>query len=180
MDERARLMAILKEHSVRTGTFTLASGKQSDFYVDGRQTTLNAEGAWLVGRQMLAALKPGVTGAGGETLGADPIATAIAVASWDAGSPVHAFLVRKQAKGHGMKRFVEGRSSLPDGSKVCIVEDTTTTGNSLLRAIERSTAEGLEVVQVLVIVDREEGAAERVAEAGYTMEALFTRTELVG
>jgi len=179
MDERARLIEILKERSCRVGQFTLASGKESDFYVDGRQTTLNAEGSWLIGRQVLAALKPEVAGVGGETLGADPIATAVSVASWEAGRPVHAFLVRKAAKGHGTKRFVEGRSSLPSGSKVCIVEDTTTTGNSLLRAIERATAEGLEVIQVLVIVDRQEGAAERLAAEGFTMESLFTRAELV-
>jgi len=179
MDERARLIEILNERSCRVGTFTLSSGKTSDFYVDGRQTTLNAEGAWLIGRLILAALKPGVQGVGGETLGADPIATAVSVASWEAKRPIHAFLVRKQAKGHGMKRYVEGRSSLPDGSKVCVVEDTSTTGGSLVRAINRAKEEGLEVVQVITIVDRQEGATELLAAEGYTLESLFTREELV-
>jgi len=182
--EQRRLIAILRERSVRFGRFTLASGRESDFYLDGRQTSLNAEGAWLIGRQVLARLGPGVLGVGGLALGADPIGAACAVASWEAvraggrGAPVHAFMIRKQAKGHGTRRFVEGRSSLPDGSPVCVVEDTTTTGGSLLTAIERARAEGLEVVQALTVVDRGEGAAERLAAAGYTLEALFTRSDL--
>lgn len=180
MDERARLIEIVKERSVRAGRFTLASGRESDFYVDVRQTALNAEGSWLLGRLLLPMLQPGVVGVGGPTMGADPLVTALTVASWDAGRPVHGFLIRKAAKGHGTRRFVEGRSSLPDGSKVCIVEDTSTTGGSLITAVERARAEGLEVVQALVVVDRQEGAAERVAaETGLTLEALLTRAELV-
>jgi orotate phosphoribosyltransferase len=180
MDERARLIEILKERSVRFGTFTLASGATSDFYVDARQTTLNAEGSWLVGRLVLARLAPEVEGVGGLTMGADPVVTATSVASWAAGRPVHAFLVRKQPKGHGTKRYVEGRSSLPDGARVCIVEDTTTTGGSLLQAVQRARDEGLTVVQTLTVVDRQEGAGERLAAEGLTLEALVTRADLVG
>jgi orotate phosphoribosyltransferase len=90
------------------------------------------------------------------------------------------FMVRKQPKGHGLKLWVEGRGNLQDGDKVCLVEDTVTTGGSLLQAIQHVEDSGLVVAQVLVVVDREEGAAERMAEAGYRMEALVGRRELLG
>ncbi len=157
---------------------TLASGRESDFYVDGKQTTLNAEGAWLVANGMLDALQPDVVGLGGLVVGADPIAGAAAAVSFQRGRPIHAFLVRKEPKGHGTKRYVEGRQSLPDGSKVCVVEDTVTTGGSLLQAVERCRAEGLDVVQALAIVDREEGGAEVIRAAGIPFMALVRRAEL--
>lgn len=157
---------------------TLASGRESDFYVDGKQTTLNAEGAWLVANLMLDALPPDVVGVGGLVVGADPIAGAIAALSFHRGRPVHGFLVRKEAKGHGTARFVEGRASLPDGSRVCVVEDTVTTGGSLLKAVERCRAEGLVVVQTLAIVDREEGGADVIRAAGLPFAALVRRAEL--
>lgn len=175
---RERLVELLRELSYERRRVVLASGLESDFYVDGRQTTLNAEGSALIGQLLLARLKPEVQGVGGLIAGAIPIATAVAQASWLAGTPVHAFMVRKQAKGHGLKRYVEGRKSLPDGSAVCLVEDTCTTGGSLLRAIERAEAEGLRVVQCITVVDRNEGAVERVAAAGYELEILIHRHEL--
>lgn len=175
-----RLVQLLRQLSYRRMRVTLASGRESDFYVDGKQTTLNAEGAWLVGNAMLDALLPGVQGIGGLVIGADPIAAATAAVSFHRGRPVHAFLVRKEAKGHGTARHVEGRQNLPDGSKVCIVEDTVTTGGSLLQAVERCRAEGLDVVQALTIVDREEGGAERIRAAGLPFTALVRRAELEG
>ncbi len=177
-DDRQRLLAVLQERSVRFGEFTLASGRTSDFYVDGRQTTLNAEGAALSAKLILDQLAPGVEGVGGLSVGADPIAGAVAAVSALQGRPVHGFIVRKQAKKHGTGNRVEGRVNLPDGSRVCVVEDTTTTGGSLLDAAARCVAEGLQVVQTLTIVDREEGAAAALADAGYTLEALFTRSQL--
>ena len=176
--QRQRLLQILRECSVRFGTFTLASGRTSDFYVDGRQTTLNAEGAWLIGQLVVEHLADGVQGVGGLSVGADPIAGAVAAVSHAVGRPVHGFIVRKQPKSHGTRRRVEGRGNLPDGSRVCVVEDTTTTGGSLVQAVEHCRAEGLEVVQTLTIVDREEGATEALAAAGLTLEALFTRSDL--
>ena len=95
------------------------------------------------------------------------------------GRPVHGFLIRKAAKGHGTARYVEGLSSLHAGAKVCVVEDTTTTGGSLLVAIERAREAGLDVVQCITVVDRKEGAAARLAEAGLTLEAIVTRAELM-
>ena len=179
MTKHQRLIEILLERSVRRGTFTLASGATSDLYVDARQTTLSAEGAHLVAHLMLARLKPEVVGVGGPVTGADPIAGAIAAMSWQNNRPIHGFMVRKQTKSHGTQRWVEGRANLPDGSAVCMVEDTVTTGGSLLDAIKRVQDVGLNVVQCLVVVDRQEGAAEKLASAGITLDALVTRRDLV-
>jgi orotate phosphoribosyltransferase len=170
------------ERSVRHGTFTLASGRQSDFYVDGKQTTLHAEGATLVGQLVLERIRGkqgGVRAVGGLTLGADPIGTATSILSTlDGGPHIDAFIVRKSEKGHGTGVFIEGLQRLPAGSSVCVVEDTSTTGASAYRAIERVVAAGFSVAQVITIVDREEGASEFLAEKGYALEALVTRAEL--
>jgi len=177
MSDHDQLIALLRELSVKTGTFTLASGATSDLYVDARQTTLNAHGARLVAGEVLRRLRPEVVAVGGMTLGADPIACATSALSAATDRPVHAFLIRKAAKGHGTGRQVEGLASVPAGSKVCI---TTTTGGSLLKAVAAAEAAELEVVQCITVVDREEGAAEAIAAAGYALEALTTRTELLG
>lgn len=179
-DIHDRLVALLRDRSVKRGTFTLASGRQSDFYVDVRQTSLHAEGSWLIGRAILDRLHPDAVGVGGMTLGADPIAAAVATLSTTVDRPIHGFIIRKEPKGHGVGRYLVGDSNLPAGSKVCMVEDTTTTGGSLLQAIARAREGGLEVVQVITVVDREEGAAENLASAGLELEALTTRTELIG
>ena len=170
-DPKSRLISLLRELSVRTGTFTLASGKTSDFYVDARQTTLHAEGSRLVAEMVLDILHVGVTAVGGLTMGADPIACSVAAVSTHQGKPMHAFLIRKIAKGHGTGHFCEGL--------VAIVEDTTTTGGSLIEAAEKAKKAGLVVVQCITVVDRQEGAAERIEEAGWTLEALTTRSELL-
>lgn len=178
MHDQARLIALLHERSVRWGQFTLASGKPSDLYVDVRQTALHADGAVAIGRLIAARLRPEVVAVGGMTLGADPLATATAVLSTLQGRPLHAFIIRKEAKEHGAKDLVVGRGNLAAGDAVCVVEDTTTTGGSLLRAIERAEAIGLRVAQCVTVVDREEGAAEALAARGYTLEALVRRSEL--
>lgn len=176
---RARLIEILQARSVRRERVVLASGKESDFYVDARQTTLHAEGAALVARLILARLRDDVVAVGGPVTGADPIAGAVAALSWIEGRPVQGFMVRKEPKGHGLRQWIEGRGGLPDGSPVAVVEDTTTTGGSLLKAIERIEEEGLRVVQCITVVDRQEGAAERLVERGYTLEALVAREDLI-
>ena len=175
-----RLVELLRALSVRRGTFTLASGATSDLYVDARQTTLHAEGASLVGRLIRERLKPSVVGVGGMTLGADPIATAVSVGSWGTDHVVHAFLIRKQPKGHGTGREVEGMASFHPGDPVCVVEDTTTTGGSLIAAVEAARGAGLNVVQTITVVDREEGAVQALAAHGLTLEALVTRSRLLG
>ncbi len=178
-DDHARLVALLRERSVKWGRFVLASGRESDFYVDARQTTLHGEGAHCVARLLLAHLDPDVVGVGGLTLGADPIACATAAVAWGQGRTLHAFLIRKEAKGHGTAGRVEGLANLPPGSRVAVVEDTTTTGGSLLAAVEAARAAGLEVVQCITVVEREEGAAARIAEAGLTLHALTRRSDLL-
>ena len=174
-----RLVQLLRALSVRHGTFTLASGATSDLYVDARQTTLHVEGAHLVGALIRERLHPGVVGVGGMTLGADPIATAVSVGSFGSGQPVHAFLIRKAPKGHGTGRQVEGMANFQPGAKVCVVEDTTTTGGSLLQAVAAAREAGLDVVQTITVVDREEGAAAALAAEGLVLEALVGRAALV-
>jgi orotate phosphoribosyltransferase len=180
VDDVGRLITLLRERSVKIGRFTLASGAISDLYVDARQTTLHAEGAAIVARLVLQRLRPEVVGVGGMTLGADPIACSAAALSTSVlGRPIHAFLVRKEAKGHGTSNAVEGVANLGAGAKVCVVEDTTTTGGSLLKAVDAAIAAGLDVVQCLTVVDRREGAAEALAARGLTLDALVTRADLV-
>jgi orotate phosphoribosyltransferase len=178
-DLRKRLIDLLREKSVRTGTFTLASGRTSDFYVDVRQTALHAEGSYLIGSLVIDALADDVTAVGGMTLGADPVASAAAALSTVHGRPTHGFIIRKEPKGHGTGAYLVGDSNLPAGTRVCMVEDTTTTGGSLITAIKRAEAAGLVVAQCLTIVDREEGATAALAAAGYTLQALTNRTELL-
>jgi orotate phosphoribosyltransferase len=181
-DERNRLKAIIREKSWRRGTFTLTSGRTSDFYIDGKQTTLSAEGAYLCGKllyELIAAEKQTVTAVGGMTLGADPLVTAVAIASYLAGKPIPAFIVRKEAKGHGTANFIEGLNNIPAGGLVALVEDVVTTGGTLLKVIERVQAAGLKTGLLVTIVDRQEGGAEALDAAGVPLKALFTRPELM-
>jgi len=182
-DNRTRLIELLRELSYERRKVVLASGRESDFYVDGKQTTLHAEGATLVGRLILEKIRNSpqtIDGVGGLTMGADPIATATSVlSSLDGGPLVHAFCVRKEAKGHGTKTYVEGRKNLPDGTKVVVVEDTSTTGGSAWKAVERCRDEGLNVVMLITVVDRLEGASEFIAERGMTLESLVTIADLI-
>jgi orotate phosphoribosyltransferase len=183
MDERARLKQILLEQSYRHGTFTLTSGKTSDFYIDGKQTTLHAEGAYLCGRllfEMIRSEEHPVQAVGGMTLGADPLVSAVSIVSFLEGSPIPAFIVRKEAKGHGTGNYIEGLKNLPDGARVALVEDVVTTGGTLLKVIERVEAAGFTVGLVLTVVDRQEGGAENLAAQGYPLKALFTREALLG
>jgi orotate phosphoribosyltransferase len=188
--DRARLLELLRTLSYERRRVVLASGKESDFYVDCKRTSLTAEGHVLVGRQLWArvkALSPGVRAVGGLTLGADPIASAIAMASWldheqgtlDAAATVDAFVVRKEPKGHGTGQWIEGRKTIPDGSRVAVIEDVVTTGGSALKAIERCRLEKLEPVVCLALVDRREGGREAIEAAGVPLQALFAREDFV-
>lgn len=178
--DRTRLLAILKEKSYEKRRVILSSGRESDFYVDCKQATLDAEGAVLTGRlfcEMLA--RDGMPDAvGGITLGADPIVTAISLTSALQGNPVPAFIIRKEPKKHGTAQWLEGTRNLRPGMKVAIVEDVVTTGASTMRAIERAREFGLVVSRVLCIVDRNEGGAEALAAKGYRLEPMFRREEI--
>ncbi|MEJ2057849.1 MAG: orotate phosphoribosyltransferase [Desulfofustis sp.] len=182
MDYRSRLKDILLEKSYRHGTFTLTSGKTSDFYIDGKQTTLHAEGAYLCGKLLFQLIKDEQTridAVGGMTLGADPLVSAVSIVSYLEQAPIPAFIVRKEAKGHGTGNYIEGLKNLAEGGRVALVEDVVTTGGTLLTVIERVEAAGLSIALVMTVVDRQEGGADTLAAAGYPLKALFTRESLL-
>lgn len=179
-DDRSRLRDLLVERSVRLGDFTLASGARSDYYVDARRTTMSAEGQALVGRVALAALRDSglePTHVGGLTMGADPIAYAIAHRSFLDGAPLDAFSVRKQAKEHGTGQRIEG--GLPKAARCVMVEDAMTTGGSTLKAIDAVLEYGADVVGVLSLVDRSEDAAALFGSRGLPLIGLYTGSELL-
>jgi len=179
-EDRERLRELIRERSLRVGEFTLSSGKKSSYYLDCRLTTLHPEGALLIARLILKSMQENRIEAeaiGGLTLGADPIVAAVAVVSGLQGRPVHGFIVRKEAKGHGMKRFIEGFDA-PPGTHVVIVDDVCTTGESILRAAERAEEAGFLVVATFCVVDRQEGGTEAVRRK-YPLYPLFTAGELM-
>lgn len=170
---------LLLARSVKRGHFVLASGRTSPFYVDARLTTMSAEGLTLIGRAGLAAIRArgwAPAAVGGLTMGADPVAYAIARASAERPPAIDAFSVRKDAKAHGTGRRVEG--NFTTGAAVVVVEDVITTGGSALKAIEALAAEGAQVLGVLAVVDREEGGRAAIEAAGHTVVALTTATRL--
>jgi orotate phosphoribosyltransferase len=178
--ERERLLAILKEKSIERGNFILASGKTSTIYFDGKQTTLHPEGAYLVGKIFFAMLKDAdIHAVGGMTIGADPIVTSVALTSFMEGKPISAFIIRKEPKKHGKGLWIEGKENLTEGSPVAIVEDVITTGKTTLEAISRAREEGLKVVKVLAVVDREEGGREALAKEGLELEAIFKKSDMI-
>ncbi len=183
---REQLRQLLLEKSVRTGEFTLASGKQSDLYVDCRVTSFDARGARLIGEAGWACVQKKLTGAslsaaaiGGMTLGADPISLAIGMESarQQTNGFLQVFTVRKEAKEYGAGRRIEGNFS--SGDPVVVVDDVITTGGSTLRAIDAVEAEGGKILFAFVLVDREEGGRQALEERGVEVVSLFTRTELL-
>lgn len=180
MDQRSRLLDLLAQRSARRGSFTLASGKQSDLYIDCRLTTMHPEGLSLIGPLGLHAIAERgwhPDAIGGLTLGADPVSYAIAYASQLANLPTRAFTVRKEAKTHGTGKLIEG--PFVSGDRVVVVEDVITTGGSALKAVEAVRAAGGLVVGVLAVVDREEGGREAIEAAGLEVEALARAAEIV-
>ncbi|MBP2673627.1 MAG: Orotate phosphoribosyltransferase [Deltaproteobacteria bacterium] len=178
--DRRRLLSLLKEKSYEKRKVVLSSGRESDFYIDCRQTTLDAEGGLLTGRLFCAMLESGERpeAVGGITLGADPIVTAVSITSALRGWPVPAYIIRKEPKKHGTAQWIEGTKNLREGMRVAILEDVVTTGASTLKAIERSVLSGLVVARVLCLVDRNEGGAEAVAGAGYRVEPMFLKEDV--
>ncbi len=168
--------------SYREGRVVLASGQESDFYIDCRQTSLSAEGHLLIGRLLLQSISenfPRATAVGGPTLGADPLVSAVSLTSMLEGRPLDAFIVRKEAKGHGTGAWIEGMANLKPGDPVVMLEDVVTTGGSSLRAVQRVEAAGLEVLGVLVLVDRCEGGRENIEKAGYRLVSLYSKTDFL-
>jgi orotate phosphoribosyltransferase len=179
LNDRSSLQELLLERSVQRGDFVLASGRRSSYYIDCRLTTMSAPGLILIGRLGLAALahagwRP--RSIGGLTLGADPVAYAIAAASFNAEDPIDAFSVRKEAKGHGTKRVIEG--NLRAGDPVVVVEDVITSGESAARAAAAVEDAGGRVLGILAVVDREEGGREALQAKGRSVIALTNVSEL--
>lgn len=169
------LRSILRDRSVSFGDFLLASGQRSSYYIDARKTTMSSAGLAVIGRLGLEAIRArgwSPNSVGGLTMGADPVAYAIARASQDGGPVVDAFSVRKAPKGHGTNRRVEGNFGA--GTKVVVTEDVITSGGSALQAIEVIRAEGGIVLGVLAVVDREQGGRDAIAAAGYDVVAITT------
>ena len=179
-EQRARLKTLLCERAIAFGDFTLASGKKSDVYVDGRLFTLTASGAALAAELLwpkVAALSPDAVG--GPSLGADPIVGALLHHAGVQGVDLCGFLVRKEPKGYGTKKCVEGPRPDVERPRVVVVEDTFTTGGSCMKAVHRVREEwNAEVVAVFGIVDREEGAAAAYAAEGIHFETLTTLDQL--
>ena len=179
---RARLAEIIRKRSFGRGEITLASGRKSDFYFNLKPTMLDPEGAALLAELTYEALKDdNLDFVGGLEMGAVPLAGAIAQLSWLKGHPIAAFFVRKKPKEHGARLAVEGlaKGETLQGKRIVIVEDVTTTGGSALKAVEAVREAGGEIVLVLTMVDREEGATENFAEAGLEFRSLYKAGEFL-
>lgn len=179
-EKKERLKRILLENSILRGRFTLASGQESDYYIDARLTTLHPEGVSLVADIFLEEIRrdPLIKTVGGPTMGADPIVGALVAASHRENCPLMGFLVRKKEKEHGTGKLVEG--NLGQGDNVAVVEDVVTSGGSVITAIDAVTGAGANVRKILVIVDREEGAARKFRDMGIEFYAIFRISELLG
>lgn len=180
MSERDQLLAKLLALSYEEREVTLSSGQKSGFYIDCKQTVLTGEGHVLLGRAFLELLPAAEAGGarfaacGGLTMGADPLASALALTATLAGRELHAIYVRKEPKGHGTNAYLEGSKAVPAGARVVVVEDVVTTGGASIKAIERLRAAGYVVDAALAIVDREAGGREALAALGVKLFALFS------
>lgn len=173
MYDRDALIALIREKALSFGDFTLSSSKKASFYLDCRKVTLDSAGANLIAAGMLDLLEKDMPQAvGGMAIGADPITAAVITLAGQRGRPLRGFIVRKESKAHGAGRDVEG--AFEEGDQAIIVEDTITTGGSSLQAIEKAEAAGLKIRGVMAVVDRLEGAGEKLGAAGYPLQSLLT------
>lgn len=181
-DYRAELFELIRTRSFGRGKILLSSGRESDYYIDMRPTTVHPAGATCVGELVVDALEGvAVDFVGGLEMGAVPIATAAAIASHRRGRHIGAFFVRKKPKDHGAKKLIEGlpKGETLKGRNVVVIEDVTTTGGSAMQAVAALREEGANIVLVLTIVDRLEGAADNFAAAGLRFRALYTADEFL-
>jgi len=175
---KQRLLQLIKEKTLFYQPVVLSSGKRSNYYIDAKQVTLLPEGAYLVAKLILDLIKDeDVEAIGGPTIGADPLLGAINCLSYLNQRPLQGFIVRKEQKKHGMQRFIEG-PFLKKGTKVAIIDDVVTTGESIIRAVKAVKELGCEVVKVIALVDRCEGGREALKKYGLTLTSIFTIREL--
>ena len=178
-DCKKRLFVLLKTQAFFKGDFTLSSGKKSNYYLDARLVTLSAEGAFLCGRllpDLVKEHKP--TAIGGPTLGADPMVGAVGAVSFLEKKPVKTFIIRKEAKGHGKGRMVEG-PELTANDRIVIIDDVATTGKAFLHSLDALALDGLKPAACACIIDRQDGAREALAARGVALHALFTAAEFL-
>lgn len=176
MTEKEELLELIRAKAVIYGKRVLASGKTSHYYIDGKQVTLDSRGSFLTGRCIWDAMRKSKAAAvGGPTLGADPIVGSVLYEAGRDGNKLQGFIVRKEAKDHGTGKLVEG-PRLAEGSRVVLVEDVITTGGSVVKAIHAVEALGAKVVQIICLVDREEGAVDTLKPFNYT--PLFSKSDL--
>ena len=181
MDNKLKLKKLLVEKSFKFSKepiFQLSSGEFSQYYIDCRVTTLYSKGMVLIGNIIFDLVAPlDVKGVGGLTLGADPIANSTSMVAGQKGIDLISFVVRKQPKKHGLMGSIEG--GIKSGDRVVIIDDVLTTGKSIIQAIEKATETGLEIVKVIVLVDREEGGKENILKKGYEVVSIFTKKEIM-
>ncbi len=170
---KAKLFDLLNQEALRRGKFLLSSGLESNYYLDGRVITLSPQGAYLVGNIILEMIKgESLDALGGPTLGADPIVGSVAALSYINAEPIKTFIVRKQAKEHGTQQRVEG-PALKKGDRVVLVDDVATSGKAILEAKQALDKIGVVSVKAIVVVDRNQGAAENLDRAGLKLESIF-------
>ena len=176
--EKKRLLQLIKKKALKLGSITLSSGKKSNWYVDLRLITLDAEGAYLIGKILFELLKgEDIDALGGPTIGADPICGSFATISHLNNTSISTFIIRKNPKKHGRMRQVEG--PLKEGNKVVIIDDVSTSGGSLIKAIQVVEGENCKVLKIITIVDREEGAKEKLSQEGYNLTSIFSKKDLL-
>ena len=180
MTEKDKLLKIIKTLSYEEGDFVLASGKRSTYYIDAKETTLNPEGMFLVGKLMYEITRelPGIEAVGGVSIGGDPLVCAVVLESFNKKDNLAGFLIRKEPKGHGTNRWIEGGKNLKKGMNVVILEDVVTTGGSSLKAIEATEKEGYVVKGIVAILDRLEGGKDTIESKGYLFKSIFSLNDL--
>lgn len=174
-DDRSALLKILKTLSYEEGEFTLVSGKKSSFYIDAKETTLNPEGMYLVGKMMYGMTRqiPDVHAVGGVSIGGDPLVSSVVLAAYLEKDDLRGFLIRKEPKGHGTNQWIEGGKNLKKGMNVVILEDVVTTGGSSLKGIEAVEKGGYTVKGVVALLDRLDGGKEAIESKGYIFKSIF-------
>jgi orotate phosphoribosyltransferase len=173
------LVPLISTKALRRGTFRLASGREANFYLDAKQVVLDSHGSMLVGKAILDLLRsrgPLPAAVGGMSIGADPVTSAVITMAGVEGLPLKGFMVRKEPKDHGTKKYIEG--PVAPGDRVVVVEDVTTTGGSSLVAIDRALEFGLVVERVVTVIDRLAGARDTLAARGIPLDALVTIRDL--
>ena len=174
---RQSLLDLFCQLAYQEGDFVLSSGARSSYYINGKQVTLHPQGALAIGRLLFNMLPSDTQAVAGLTLGADPIVSAVSVVSALENRPIPALIVRKEAKGHGTKAYVEG-PSLPEAAKVIVLEDVVTTGQSAMKAVTRLRDSGYTVNQVISLIDRQQGGEEYYKSVNLQFQAVFSITDI--